>query len=392
MRRTTLVAAGLALAASAMASPPEWAGSVGGDVLGIAGWQWIYIVGIAVVGLLFYEAVHLLGRKLLRLRERITGRKSKAAERTMLRGAGLIAFVVPWYASFDVLELASEPSRRLFVAIESLTILGAVLLAIGIWDDVCDAIRHRASGVANAERLLIPVIRRLVRAVIVIAGVLVALEVFGVSVPGLLAGVGIGGLVLALAAKDSVENVFGSLTILFDMPFAIGDWVKIDKYEGIVEQINLRSTKIRTFEDSIITLPNSNLIRAAVENYGARRHRRQRFQIRLSYANHAKNLDRFMELVRGYLAEVRAAVPERTVVELNDMTEASVGVLVQCFIEAETFQEEMRIRNDLMLAIFKAQEQTGVVFVGAPIPAPEEKPRKISKELEKIVEDKEDII
>src|SRR5205085_10627722 len=114
--------------------------------------------------------------------------------------------------------------------------------------------------------------------------------------------------------KDSVENVFGSLTILFDMPFALGDWVKIDKYEGIVEEINLRSTRIRTFEDSVITLPNSNLIKAAVENYGARRYRRQRFQIRVSYANRAENLDRFIASVRKYVDSVPQATKDRTIV------------------------------------------------------------------------------
>jgi len=385
--------AGLALGLVALASAaPDWAGSVPGSVLGIQTWQWIYIVGIAILGFLCFELVHFLGGNILRLRERLTGHKSKVAQRTIRRGAGLLAFVVPWYLFFDVLELSPGPEKRVFVTIEVVTIVAVLVLVIGVWDDVCDTISHRATGVANAERLLIPVVRRLVRFVILIAGVLVVLEVFGVSIPGLLAGIGIGGLVVALAAKDSVENIFGSLTILFDMPFAIGDWVKIDKYEGIVEQINLRSTKIRTFEDSMITLPNSNLIRAAVENYGARRYRRQRFEIRLSYANHAENLHRFMDLVRAYLDELKEAVPNRTVVELNDMTEMSIGILVQCFVEASTFQEEMKIRNDLMLAIFRAQEQTGIVFVGTPIPAPEEKPHKLSKEMEKIVEDKEDII
>ncbi|HWA82805.1 MAG TPA: mechanosensitive ion channel domain-containing protein, partial [Fimbriimonadaceae bacterium] len=303
-----------------------------------------------------------------------------------------LGFVLPWYLFLDFVELSPGADSRIRLMIQALTILGAVMVAYGVWDTVCDAIGHRASGVAHAERLLIPVTRKLVRFVILLAGLLAALGVFGVNITGLLAGVGLGGLVVALAAKDSVENVFGSVTILFDMPFSIGDWVKIDKYEGIIEEINLRSTRIRTFEDSIITLPNSNLIKAAVENYGARRYRRQRFQIRVSYANKAENLAGFMELIRRYLSKVPAVVPDRTVVELYEMTEMSVGVLVQCFFEAATFGEEAALRNNLMLAIFKAQEQSGVIFIGTPIPAPQEKPHKLSKEMEKLIIDKEDII
>src|SRR5213075_891075 len=143
----------------------------------------------------------------------------------------------------------------------------------------CDYLIHRSESVdKRTERLLVPVTRKFVAVIILIGGLLVEAWVLfgGQHGAEAIAGLGIGGLAVALAAKDSVENVFGSLTILFDMPFALGDWVKIDKVEGVVEEINLRSTRIRTFEDSLITLPNSNLIKASVENFGARRFRRQR--------------------------------------------------------------------------------------------------------------------
>ncbi|MFI5386123.1 MAG: mechanosensitive ion channel family protein [Fimbriimonadales bacterium] len=394
MRKLVLAGAGLTLAAVALAEP-EWAEGIAeripGTFLGLYAWQWITLLALAVAGVLLHEIVRFLVMRIIRLRAKVTGRKADTGEKSIGRGAGILAFAVPWYLFIDILELGPGTVYHLHKVVEAVTILGAVLLAYGIWDDLCDALAHRASS-AQAEKLLIPVTRKLFRFVILLAGVFLALGVFGVNITGLLAGVGIGGLVVALAAKDSVENVFGSLTILFDMPFALGDWVKIDKYEGIVEQINLRSTRIRTFEDSIITLPNSNLIKAAVENYGARRHRRQRFQIRVSYGNNAKSLYKFTELIRRYLAQAPTVVPERTVVEVYEMTEMSVGILVQCFFEAASFQEEAKLRNDLMLAIFQAQEQTGVVFVGTPIPPPPEKPHKLSKQMEKLIIEKEDII
>jgi MscS family membrane protein len=355
-------------------------------------WQWIYLAGLVVLGFVIGEVVRFIAKRILKFREKLTGRTAQQGERNIRVGAAILGFVLPWYLLIDDAELSGTASQSVHILVEALTIVGAIVVIYGLWDAVCDAISERASGVANAERLLIPITRKLVRFCILIAGFLLALGVFGVNITGLLAGVGIGGLVVALAAKDSVENVFGSLTILFDMPFALGDWVKIDKYEGIVEQINLRSTRIRTFEDSVITLPNSNLIKAAVENYGARRYRRQRFQIRVSYANNSANLNKFMDLIRAYLDKVPHAVPERTVVELNDMSEMSVGVLVQCFFEAESFKDEAKLRNDLLLAIFQAQERTGVVFVGMPIPHPPEKAPHLSKEMEKRVIDHEDII
>lgn len=395
MRKLVIVVASLALTAVVLAES-DWASGISeripGAFLSLMAWQWISLLAISVLGVLLHIAFRGVARRLMKLRTQVTGAESKTGERSVRRGAGLLGFVLPWYLLLSAVELQGATANNVELARDFVAILGAILLIYGLWDAVCDAIAHKAGGVANAEKLLIPVTRKLVRFVILIAGFLAILGVFHVNITGLLAGVGLGGLVVALAAKDSVENVFGSLTILFDMPFALGDWVKIDKYEGIVEQINLRSTRIRTFEDSVITLPNSNLIKAAVENYGARRYRRQRFQIRVSYANRAENLDRFIQFVREYLSKVPEVIQNRTVVELNDMTEMSVGILVQCFFEAETFQDEARLRNDLMLAVFLAQEKTGIVFVGTPIPPPQEKRQKPSKELEKQIIDKEDII
>ncbi|HVT11415.1 MAG TPA: mechanosensitive ion channel domain-containing protein [Fimbriimonadaceae bacterium] len=396
MKKLGVALMAVALATFVVAAPPDWADTITeripGRFLGLLAWQWICLLGITVLGVLLHWTVRIVARRIFRLRESLTGKKAETGERTLRRGVGILGFVLPWYLFLDIAGLSADADSRIRLIVQALTILGVVLAAYGVWDTVCDAIGHRASGVAHAERLLIPVTRKLVRFVILLAGLLAALGVFGVNITGLLAGVGLGGLVVALAAKDSVENVFGSLTILFDMPFSIGDWVKIDKYEGIIEEINLRSTRIRTFEDSIITLPNSNLIKAAVENYGARRYRRQRFLVRVSYANNAANLARFIELIRGYLGKVPAVVPDRTIVEVYEMTELSVGVLVQCFFEAATFGEEAGLRNNLMLAIFKAQEQSGVIFIGTPIPPPPEKPHRLSKEMEKLIIDKEDII
>jgi MscS family membrane protein len=396
MKKVGLGLALVGIAVLAQAEPPDWASGINdrfpGVFLGLATWQWIGLLALLVLGALGYLAVNLVAKNIIRLREMVSGKKIESGRHGIARGFGLLGFILPWYLLLDTLQLPVEAHLRFLLGVNAAFVLAVVLLTYGLWDAVCDALNQRASGHANAEKLLIPVTRKLVRFVILLAGILLALGVFGVNITGLLAGVGIGGLVVALAAKDSVENVFGSLTILFDMPFALGDLVKIDKYEGTVEEINLRSTRIRTFEDSVITLPNSNLIKAAVENFGARRYRRQRFHIRVSYANNAKNLERFMQALRDYLSKEPKVVHDRTVVELNDMTEMSVGILVQCFFEADNAKDEARLRGDLMSAIFQIQSQTGVVFIGTPIPPPEEKPRKISKEMEKLIIEKEDII
>lgn len=236
-------------------------------------------------------------------------------------------------------------------------------LALSLFEASCDYLITDGPLVdKRAQGLLIPLSRKIVRTALVVATAILVFAQLGKDVTGALAGLGIGGLVVALAAKDSVENIFGSFTVLFDMPFALGDWVKIDKVEGIIEEINLRSTRIRTFEDSVVTLPNSNLIKAAVENYGARRYRRQRFTVRLSYDSSQMAIRRFCESLREYLQEKKEVHEDRLVVQFYEMSEQSLGVLVQCFLQAENFQEEAKYRGEILENILILAERTGVVF------------------------------
>jgi MscS family membrane protein len=293
------------------------------------------------------------------------------------RAAGIVlaCLTARWF--LETVELAPHPLHLALLALDSTLILGLVLLAIALWDAVCDRVAQRAVNNDRAERLLVPVTRKMVRMVILFAGVFVVLGVYGVNVTGLIAGLGIGGLAMALAAKDSVENVFGSLTILFDMPFAIGDWVKIDKVEGVVEEINLRSTRIRTFEDTVIMLPNANLIRVGVENFGARRTRRQRISARISYDVDLVGLESYCQAIRDYLESLDYVSKERSIVALEEFSEPSMGLLVQTYFVASSQSEELRYRDDLLRTILKLREVHGVYFsspVRPPIAHKETKP------------------
>jgi len=244
-----------------------------------------------------------------------------------------------------------------------------IVSVFGLWDMVCDTLMARNTSSERAEKLLVPVTRKLVRMVIFTAGILVMLGIFGVNVEGLIAGLGIGGLVVALAAKDSVENIFGSMTILFDMPFALGDWIKIDKIEGVVEEINLRSTRIRTFDDTVITLPNANLIRASVENFGARRSRRQKFSVPVQPTSGPSELRAYCEAVRERMETMDVVQKGRSIVEVTDITDASVAIFVQTYFEVDSLAGELRAKNDVLMAMLELAMEHGLKISGTLVAA-----------------------
>lgn len=308
-------------------------------------------------------------RGLFRLRRRyIHLAVSESSSLAVRRSASLLGAAAIWYSFVPIGELPYP--RRIDQAIHFVFLVSAVWLVAGLWDCFCDSLVDQSDRFdKRAERLLIPVTRKLVRASIWVGGILILLSTYDVDWKGIIAGLGIGGLIVALAAKDSVENIFGSFTILFDMPFALGDWVKVNGIDGVVEEINLRSTRIRTFEDSVITLPNSNLIKAAVENMGARRVRRQKFLVRLSYKSKADAVERLSEALMKYLDAHKQVAKGRSTVQMNDLGEASFGVLVQCYFEVDNYEAEMKLRGEVMRKILRLVDESGGTFVEVAKPA-----------------------
>lgn len=334
---------------------------------GLQLWQWMALGALLIVSLLIGFLFRILATFSLRMRYAVPGMEfSASSKRGTRRAVAVLIAAGIWTLALPALVLPPEAELVTFRIVQLVATLASIWLLVSLWNAFCDLLVTRSEGRdQRAEKLLVPVTRKFVTAVIITGGILALLAVLGANVMGIVAGLGIGGLAVALAAKDSVENVFGSLTILFDMPFALGDWVKIDKVEGIVEEINLRSTRIRTFEDSLITLPNSNLIKASVENFGARRFRRQKFTLRFSHDTDPDRIEPFCDDLRKEIKGMKRIAAEKTVVELNDVSEQWISVLVICFLEASAASEELQIRSKLMAQALKLAKKHDLRF--API-------------------------
>jgi MscS family membrane protein len=338
--------------------------------LGLGRWQWCALAALLLISLILGFAIRHLATMSLRARYRFPGLEfSQSSKRGTRRAVAILVAAAIWSLALPNLALPSKTEELILRIVQLVATVAAIWLLTSLWNALCEVLIHRSQTVdKRTERLLVPVTRKFVTAIIVIGGMLAVLSVVGVPVVSIIAGLGIGGLAVALAAKDSVENLFGSLTILFDMPFALGDWVKIDKVEGIVEEINLRSTKIRTFEDSMITLPNSNLIKASVENFGARRYRRQKVTLRFSHDSSPDEVEKFCEDLRTYIKATEGIVPQKTVVELNEVTEQWIGVLVIGYLDATAAIDELRLRSKLVAQALRLAKKRNLKFAAA-VPA-----------------------
>ncbi len=159
---------------------------------------------------------------------------------------------------------------------------------------------------SDLDDQLLPILRKGIHVTVWIMAIIIGLNNAGYDVGALIAGLGIGGLALALAAQDTVANLFGGITIFVDQPFTINDWIKISSHEGIIEEVGIRSTRIRTFEGRLVTIPNKVFAESAIENVSAEPSRRVILMFGLTYDTSPDK----MKLALATLAEVYTAFSE----------------------------------------------------------------------------------
>ena len=200
------------------------------------------------------------------------------------RPIGLILASIFWFFSIHVLQFEGQAYVLLIIIVQVIFSVGLIWGAYRLVDVVAyhmKKITEKTDTPFDDE--ILPLLTRSLRIFTVVFGALIVFQNLGVNVMSVLAGLGLGGLAFALAAKDACANLLGSLMILLDRPFSVGDWINVDGADGTVEAIGFRSTRIRTFYNSQITIPNAAVANANIDNYGKREWRRIVAKLGLTY-------------------------------------------------------------------------------------------------------------
>ena len=211
-------------------------------------------------------------------------------------------------------------------------------------------------------RALVPLSVRIGRVAVVAIGLVAVLADLEYPITSLLAGLGIGGLALALAGQKTVENLFGAFSIGLDQPFSVGDTITVDGTTGTVEAIGLRSTRIRTFDRTMITIPNGRLAEMKVESFAARDRIRFNCVVTLVLSTTSTQL---RQVVAGFEAALRAldkTFQDDVVVRLRGFTNESLELEVNAWFLTTDYGEFGRLRQDLLLSFMEIVEEAGTAF------------------------------
>ena len=197
---------------------------------------------------------------------------------------------------------------------------------------------------------LIPIFRKSIRSIIWILGVIIALNNTGFDVGAILAGLGIGGLALAMAAKDLVSNIFGGFTVFTDKPFKINDRIKIGGFDGTVIEIGIRTTRIRTLEGRVVTIPNANFTGSMVENVSMEPNRKVVLNLGMVYDTSDEQMMLAMELLKN-IVKSHPHTEENMYVGFNNFGDFSLGIILIYYITKG--EDILQAQTDINLEILK---------------------------------------
>lgn len=215
---------------------------------------------------------------------------------------------------------------------------------------------------SHIDDIFIPLFSRTMKILAFCFGLIATAYAFGWPMFGIISGMGIGGVAIAFAAKETIGNFFGSLTVLFDRPFAIGDWIITDSIEGTVESVGMRSTRVRTFYNSVVTIPNNNLNTATIDNMGARVYRRYKTFLSVEYGCEPARIEAFCEGVRELIRRHPHTRKDAFHVYLHEFKSASLDILLVVFFDCPDTPTEYRERSSLMLDVLRLAKLLDVRF------------------------------
>ncbi len=212
---------------------------------------------------------------------------------------------------------------------------------------------------SDLDNQLLPVMRKMVKIILWSVGIIIGLNNAGFDVAALIAGLGIGGLALALAAQDTVKNIFGGMMIFIDRPFKITDRIKIDSWDGVVEEIGIRSTRIRTLEGRLVTMPNARFSENAVENITLEPSRKVITNLGLTYETGPKKMKQALELLKN-VALSNENVTDNITVSFNAWGTFSMGVLFVYYIKAGS--DVAVTQSEINLEVLRQFNEAGIDF------------------------------
>lgn len=326
-------------------------------------WQWIGLLGLVLAGIIASALTRLLT---MGIRASILARRQVKSESRGWRRSrpfGVMAMAAAWSFGLEYLLLPDTAYSALMFATRLVLMVGATWSVCSLIEYLSEYLGAKAKLTeTKIDDVVVPMVERALKILVVAVGIVWIADNLDMDVAALLAGLSIGGLALALAARDTVENFFGTVSILADRPFEVGDWIVMEDVEGTVEMVGFRSTRIRTFYNSMITVPNALMTRAKIDNLGAREYRRIKETIGLTYDTSPDRIEAYCEGIREIIRKHPYTRKDYFHVYFHSYGDSALNILCYLFIKAPDWATELRERQRFLLDLYRLANELEIEF------------------------------
>jgi MscS family membrane protein len=364
-------AAAAVVSGAADPAPPHFVEYLVDLALGLAGVRsagntWQHWAVAILVTVLFYLLRRVVARTAFALFKRLTARTKTTLDDELIatwqRPVAAYIAVLGAIIAIKVLKLSPEADEAfLYLRTIALAVV-ALWFFIATVSCVLDHLHAHAKTRNAAMAAFMPWIKKSVIALLLIFGVLVAAQSLGADVKAFLAGLGIGGLAFALAAQDTLSNVFGSVVVAVDQPFRVGEFVQIGGHQGTVEDIGLRSTRLRTPQRTLIVIPNKTVAAEAINNFGRMPQRRVDQTIGVTYSSRPEQIEGVLEDIRALLRNDAEVHQEFIAVNFLNYGAYSLDIQIIYFASDPDIQKCFALRERINLAIMRLVAARGLGF------------------------------
>lgn len=248
----------------------------------------------------------------------------------------------------------------IFEIIVNLIILAVIFKFLDIFEA---KMKHKITQANQNSQMtkIIPAITRILKFLVFFIILASFLQTHGYSVSSLIAGFGITGLAVGFAANSALANIFGTISIISDKSYQVGDYIKFGNYEGTVEDINMRSTKIRTLDNALTIIPNSSLANGEIINITAA-HRKRLFEvIAVTYDTTNEKLERAVKILEEIL-ENHDDIANDFIVNLNELSDSSINIRVNAYVKTKVFNKYLKVKEEFFFELIKRFREENIEF------------------------------
>ncbi|MBF26136.1 MAG: mechanosensitive ion channel protein MscS [Flavobacteriales bacterium] len=335
-----------------------------------SGSEWITFISIILLSFLIRKFI---SKRIIIGITKIFNKQNNNLNTYLNKPINNIIFMVFLYIAFNQLEYPNQWNlvdanefgvkmimNRGYALIIALFIIQLFLKSTDLLGEI---LKNKASQTkSKLDDQLIPFAIDSIKIITIIIGVLVIIgNIFNVNVTALAAGLGVGGIAIAMASKESLENLLGSFTIFLDRPFIVGDIVTVGTITGVVEKVGFRSTRLRTFDKSLVTVPNKKMVDAELDNLGMRPVRRAKFNLGLTYDTTKDQIKNIVKDIQNMINEHPMTNDDGRVRFMN-FNDSSLDIMIVFFVNSSNWDDFINTKEDINFKIMDIIEKHNCSF------------------------------